>query len=550
MQKYKVFEENGALYFYRLTVNQRVQHILILLSFTVLAGTGMPMKYYDTWWGSRLYFLIGGSTVAPIVHRISAVIMSAAFIYHVLYVLVCAWKYYLLPLKRQGKLTGKSACKAFLDLPMVPNLTDVRELGATVRYMLFITSERPSLVAHGLKEKFGYLAVFWGIPLIGISGYLLWGESLVTRYLPGSVLNIAFIAHSDEALLACIVVFIWHLYNTHLTLAPFPMGRAWLSGYLSEREMLEDHYRDYCRVMQGAGLGSRIRPNRVNAGFRTGVWGRVWEKVYIALLLCVVTGITILLCRVIFFSAFGYHAAALGRIPEKRPLSEKKFLEEVILEGTGDKKFYRGYRFSEEKQIKDHYHRVAFTVSPDRRSPCIKCHGDVPHGKNKQIRAYLNMHDFYLACQTCHVRPKQGEALFGYRWYEIESGRVFAKTPYLGDTPIDRMGIKVVPGELINGKWTRLDSDEEIAYAENFLQKLRETGLSLEEKKQSLKHIHRRRSEQSISCQQCHQGQQSLIPYADLGYSLQREKHMASRDVIAIIERYSEFKYPGFIGIK
>ncbi len=140
------------------------------------------------------------------------------------------------------------------SMPMVPNRLTLKNCLLPSRYFFFLTRERPSLVAHGLKEKFGYLAVFWGIPVIGASGYFLWGESFFTRFFSGNVLNFAYIAHSDEALLASIVIFIWHIYNVHLTPAVFPMGKAWLYGFVGEKEMIQYHYQDYLTAMQGRRL--------------------------------------------------------------------------------------------------------------------------------------------------------------------------------------------------------------------------------------------------------------------------------------------------------
>ena len=182
MSTVRIKEKNGQLYFERLTLNQRIQHVVIFFSFTVLALTGLPLKFHHTWWGEYLCPLVGGITWAPVIHRVSAVIQTLGFVFHFFYVIVCAWVYYLLPLKKKGELTITSGISALWTLPMVPNLTDVKELIAAFKYFFFLTDKRPSLVAHGLKEKFGYLAVFWGIPVIGTSGYFLWGESFFSQF--------------------------------------------------------------------------------------------------------------------------------------------------------------------------------------------------------------------------------------------------------------------------------------------------------------------------------------------------------------------------------
>jgi cytochrome b subunit of formate dehydrogenase len=419
MRSIQVIEKNGKLYFHRLTLNQRIQHIVLFVSFTLLAATGLPLKFHSTWWGPKVYALVGGIHYAPILHRVSAVVMTVSFLYHVIYVLVCCYRYYIVPLKEEGKFSVGNILLAITEMPMVPNLTDIKELFRVLKYFLFITNERPSLVFHGLKEKFGYLAVFWGVPVIGISGYFLWYKEYFTQFFSGNVLNFAYIAHSDEAFLASIVIFIWHLYNVHLAPAVFPMGAAWLNGSIDEREMVEYHYEDYVRAMKDAGLKDRIRPNALEISYKTGFLSRAVEKLFMAIFIVAIMGATISISRVIYNSAFimGYQIVTTDQRHEAEVQEEPKFFEEVVLEAAEGKELYRGYRFIEEKKIKKHYHRIELKVGPDNASPCIKCHGDLPHGKSEELRAFLNMHNLYFGCRTCHVRPAEGEKALTYFWY-------------------------------------------------------------------------------------------------------------------------------------
>jgi len=156
---------------------------------------------------------------------------------------------------------------------MVPNLTDIKELFRVMKYFIFITNERPSLVYHGLKESSAIwlcsgafrLSDFQVIPVV---------QGILHPVFSGNVLNFAYIAHSDEAFLASIVIFIWHLYNVHLAPAVFPMGAAWLNGSIDEREMVEYHYEDYIRSMKDAGLQERIRPNALDRAYKTSFLAR------------------------------------------------------------------------------------------------------------------------------------------------------------------------------------------------------------------------------------------------------------------------------------
>ena len=128
MSHTKVIEKNGELCFERLTLNERIQHFVMFFSFTALAVTGLPLKFHHSHLGEIAYELVGGITYAPLIHRISAVAITIVFVYHVFYVVFCAWKNYLLPLKREGNLTLKNTLLALFSLPMVPNLTDLKEL--------------------------------------------------------------------------------------------------------------------------------------------------------------------------------------------------------------------------------------------------------------------------------------------------------------------------------------------------------------------------------------------------------------------------------------
>lgn len=47
---------------------------------------------------------------------------------------------------------------------------------------------------------------------------------------------------------------------------------------------------------------------------------------------------------------------------------------------------------------------------------CQGCHLPLPHSKKLRNRAFLNMHSRYIACETCHFRPKDVELT--YRWLD------------------------------------------------------------------------------------------------------------------------------------
>jgi len=65
-------------------------------------------------------------------------------------------------------------------------------------------------------EKFDYWAVFWGMIVIGFSGYAMWFAPFFAHFLPGWALNAVLVIHSEEGLLAILFIFSIHFVNTHL----------------------------------------------------------------------------------------------------------------------------------------------------------------------------------------------------------------------------------------------------------------------------------------------------------------------------------------------
>jgi cytochrome b subunit of formate dehydrogenase len=129
-----------------------------------------------------------------------------------------------------------------------------------MKYLFFLTNKRPDGDNFTWKEKFDYWAPFWGMVVIGGSGIIMWNKEFFSAIMPGSAINFLLIAHSDEALLAALFLFIWHWYNVHFSISVFPMGTVFLTGYLSEELMVEEHYQYYVEVMKKNGLEHEILP--------------------------------------------------------------------------------------------------------------------------------------------------------------------------------------------------------------------------------------------------------------------------------------------------
>ena len=252
--------QDGNKYFYRLTLNQRIQHVILAVTVVFLVLTGMPLKFHDASWAPYLYALFGGIKYAPIVHKINGAILMGLFFYHIGYLIYVIRKFHIEPKRQKGELKKYDSLKIVLTQCLVPNLKDAFDIRDLLKYLLFFTNKRPDGDNFTWKEKFDYWAPFWGMVIIGFSGLILWYKELFTQILPGGALNFLLIAHSDEALLAALFLFIWHWYNVHFSTSVFPMGTVFITGYLPEELMVEEHYQYYVEVMKKAGLENEILP--------------------------------------------------------------------------------------------------------------------------------------------------------------------------------------------------------------------------------------------------------------------------------------------------
>lgn len=204
----------------------RLFHIGLIITFLIQVATGFSRLFYTTSWGKSLGALFGGYESCSVVHHWSGIIMSVGFIIHVLYVLQCVdWH---TPFK---SLFGPNS--------LVPGLIDFRHLWQKMLWHLGM-GEKPALKRWAYWEKFDYWAVFWGIPLLTITGLMLMYPMFTSSLLPGWSLNIASLLHKAEGLLAASYIFIIHFFIGHLRPASFPMNEAMFSGSVSLEEAKDE----------------------------------------------------------------------------------------------------------------------------------------------------------------------------------------------------------------------------------------------------------------------------------------------------------------------
>lgn len=210
----------------RFNIIDRLFHIVLIITFLVQTATGFSRLFITTSWGESLGSLFGGYESCSVIHHWSGIIMVAGFIIHIIYLV--------------GRINWNTPFKSFFGPDsLVPNLIDFQHLWQKMLWHLGM-GKQPALKRWAYWEKFDYWAVFWGIPLLTVSGLMLMYPMMTSSVLPRWTLNIASLLHKAEALLAVSYIFIVHFFIGHLRPTSFPMNEAMFSGSVPLDEAREE----------------------------------------------------------------------------------------------------------------------------------------------------------------------------------------------------------------------------------------------------------------------------------------------------------------------
>lgn len=216
----------ASLVFVRLNRSENGQHFIFVLCFVLLAFSGFAVNLpegflpHEGHWDETLFHYRSLS------HRIAGVLMLVVCIYH------C------------GYLAFTRAGRRWLH-DMLPRVSDLTELRDNLAYYLGRRASPPDFGRFNYKHKAEYGALIIGNILMSVSGIILWSESLWSKF----VFDIASVVHGMEAVLACLAIMVWHLYEVHLRPSKFPFDSHWTTGVIPLEEAEEEYPRHYREVM-------------------------------------------------------------------------------------------------------------------------------------------------------------------------------------------------------------------------------------------------------------------------------------------------------------
>ncbi|MFA0735705.1 MAG: hypothetical protein OGMRLDGQ_002205 [Candidatus Fervidibacter sp.] len=227
-------------YVERFTLNERLQHLVLVISFTLLVISGLPLSYAEAGWAKWFYTFPGSAQLRGIIHRIGAVMLMALAVWHVIYLLTPRGREQLKHLRWTRK--------------------DFADIWQMLKCYLGLSDEKPKFGRFNWIEKLEYYAVVWGTTVMVLTGLALWFEAQALTILPLWVWHICRLIHSYEALLAFLTIIIWHLYHVHFKPGVFPMSWVWLTGKISLRHLQEEHPLEFEQLQQQVEQTAQQKP--------------------------------------------------------------------------------------------------------------------------------------------------------------------------------------------------------------------------------------------------------------------------------------------------
>lgn len=226
----KRFKESSKGEIIRFTTSEILQHIVLLVSFTILVYTGFAFRYPD-------FFIFSWLTNSPeamafrgLLHRIAGVVFLALCVYNLLYILLS---------KR-----GRQQLKAIFPTP-----DDIILAIRNILYHLGV-GEKPKFNHYDYSEKAEYWALVWGAMVMGATGIILWFENFFLGFMPKWLWDIFKWIHFFEAVLASLAILVWHFFLVFLEPEIYPINFSMLTGRLTKKEFEEKHTLEYERMKE------------------------------------------------------------------------------------------------------------------------------------------------------------------------------------------------------------------------------------------------------------------------------------------------------------
>jgi cytochrome b subunit of formate dehydrogenase len=227
---------------------QRASYAALMVAFFGLTATGLALKYSSQPWGRSWARILGGFRSASDWHHLFAVLAIVTVVINI-----------ARGLSRIGRLRRDRSWKTILLGPdsLVPTGRDLRDLARMLLWFIGV-GQKPGFERWAYWEKLDFWACSLAGGLIGFSGLMLWYPSLFCVLLPGGILNVAKVVHTEFAVYLASFLFLIHYFHAHFRPEKFPMDLSLLTGLVSESH-LRKYRPDYVARLEREGRLNELR---------------------------------------------------------------------------------------------------------------------------------------------------------------------------------------------------------------------------------------------------------------------------------------------------
>jgi len=197
-----------------------------------------------------------------------------------------------------------------------------------------------------------------------------------------------------------------------------------------------------------------------------------------------------------------------------------------------------------------HQKEQSFILNLEDKSSCRVCHPLYPHGENKLVRAFLNMHAGFMFCEVCHIKRSKFRGLT-YEWEDTEnatfSGEPFGTyyNPLTGkaDKHDEHFISRIDAFAVGKGEKRSLMNTRDIGEAHKFV--LEEKSLKPKEKEEKLAYFHQdiERKKISVACDECHSSH-SILDFSKLGFTEKKKQDLIYLNIKGLVTKYKTFYFP------
>ncbi|MCK9295503.1 MAG: hypothetical protein M0P70_10510, partial [Desulfobulbaceae bacterium] len=300
----------------------------------------------------------------------------------------------------------------------------------------------------------------------------------------------------------------------------FPMSRVWIDGKMSNHHLKIEHGAMYNRLV----AEGKLAP--VDEHEHHGHHGpKTFRQVFVEFMTY---------CSIAFFIGVMFLLGKLLYFPPTYSAKAK----------TSPSNGFENLVKTEETKYIRHFHNIDDTVTLKLASPqfCVTCHGTLPHSKAPDIRSFLNMHSYFMACEVCHDREENYSGKFNYVWYDNMTNEKVDKIEGSNGVYGARL-IPVLVSDSNNGsEIRRMDEAEDPNFIKSYI--AQKDILTPEEQGKAKVIIHKNMAKKPVQCTECHSSKQPYIDLARVGYSQKRAESLYRTEVADMINRYMQFYLP------